>query len=37
MEKITIHDKDFVPYLKHDEIQRIVKDLAERVYEDYKD
>ena len=37
MESIQVHDKSFVPYLKHDEIQRIIKDLAEKVYEDYKD
>ncbi len=37
MESIQIHDKNFVPYLKNDEIQRIVKEVAEKVYEDYKD
>lgn len=37
MESITIHDKNFVPYLKHDEIQEIIKNLALKVYEDYKD
>jgi len=37
MESITIHDKNFVPYLKHDEIQELIKNLAEKVYEDYKD
>lgn len=37
MESIQIHDKSFVPYLKHDEIQEIIKQLALRVYEDYKD
>ena len=37
MESIQIHDKSFVPYLKHDELQEIVKNLAEKVYEDYKD
>ena len=37
MESIQIHDKSFVPYLKHDELQEIVKKLAEKVYEDYKD
>ena len=37
MESIQIHDKSFVPYLKHDELQGIVKSLAEKVYEDYKD
>ena len=36
MESITIHDKNFVPYLKHDEIQEIIKKLALKVYEDYK-
>ncbi|MGC4129454.1 MAG: hypoxanthine phosphoribosyltransferase [Bergeyella sp.] len=37
MERITIHDKNFVPYLKNAEIQEIIKDLALKVYEDYKD
>lgn len=37
MESIQVHDKSFVPYLKHDEIQGIIKELAEKVYEDYKD
>jgi hypoxanthine phosphoribosyltransferase len=37
MESVQIHDKSFVPYLKHDEIQEIIKKLALRVYEDYKD
>lgn len=37
MESIKIHDKYFVPYLKNDEIQTIIKDLALKVYEDYKD
>ena len=37
MESITIYDKNFVPYLKHDEIQEIIKKLALKVYEDYKD
>lgn len=37
MESVTIHDKNFVPYLKHDEIQEIIKKLALKVYEDYKD
>lgn len=37
MDNIKIHDKTFVPYLKHDEIQDYVKNLALKVYEDYKD
>lgn len=37
MESVQIHDKHFVPYLKHEEIQKIVKELAEKVYEDYRD
>ena len=36
MESIKVHDKYFVPYLKNDEIQTIIKELAEKVYEDYK-
>lgn len=37
MKTVKIHDKEFVPYLKNDEIQQIIKDLAEKVYEDYID
>lgn len=37
MSSIQIHDKEFVPYLSHDEIQEIVKNLAEKIHEDYKD
>ena len=37
MDTVKIHDKEFVPYLKHDEIQEIIKKLALKVYEDYKD
>ena len=37
MESIQVHDKHFVPYLKSSEIQEIIKNLAEKVYEDYKD
>ena len=37
MEKVTIHDKEFVPYLKNDEIQSLIKDLALKVYDDYRD
>lgn len=37
MEVVKIHDKEFVPYLKNDEIQTIIKELALKVYEDYKD
>lgn len=37
MSSITIHDKTFVPYLTHEEIQQVIKDLAQKVYEDYKD
>ena len=37
MQIVKIHDKEFVPYLKNDEIQKLIKDLAEKVYEDYKD
>ncbi|MDR2205555.1 MAG: hypoxanthine phosphoribosyltransferase [Flavobacteriaceae bacterium] len=33
---IQVHDKRFVPYLKNAEIQKIVKNLAEKIYEDYK-
>ncbi len=37
MKTVTIHDKEFVPYLKHEEIQELIKNLAEKVHEDYKD
>ncbi len=37
MESIQVNDKSFVPYLKHEELQQIVKNLAEKVHEDYKD
>ena len=37
MSSITIHDKHFVPYLTNEELQKAIKDLAEKVYEDYKD
>ena len=37
MESVKIHDKTFVPFIKHDELQEIIKNLAEKVYEDYKD
>ena len=37
MKSIKIHDKTFVPYLKDDEIQEIVKETALMIYEDYKD
>ncbi|MGP1500276.1 MAG: hypoxanthine phosphoribosyltransferase [Bergeyella cardium] len=36
MKTIQIHDKEFVPYLTNEELQREIKALAERVYEDYK-
>ena len=37
MDRITIHDKTFVTYLKDEEIQSIVKETALKIYEDYKD
>ncbi len=37
MEKVRVHDKTFVPYLKDAELQEIVKTVAEKIYEDYKD
>ena len=37
MSSIQVHDKTFVPYLKHEELQEIIKNLALKVYEDYKD
>ncbi len=37
MESIKVHDKSFVPYLKHEEILTIVDRMAKEVYEEYKD
>lgn len=37
MESIKVHDKTFVPYLKDEELQEIVKEVALKIYEDYKD
>ena len=37
MDIVKIHDKEFVPYMKNDEIQKLIKDLALKVHEEYKD
>lgn len=37
MATIKVHDKEFVPYLKDEEIQKLVKEIALKIYEDYKD
>lgn len=37
MKKIKVHDKYFVPYLKDEEIQEIVKEVAEKIYVDHQD
>ena len=37
MSIVKIHDKEFVPYLKNEELQGYVKSLALKIYEDYKD
>ena len=37
MDIVKIHDKEFVPYMKNDEIQELIKALALKVHEDYKD
>lgn len=37
MNNVKIHDKTFVPYLTHDEIQKVIKELALKIYGDYKD
>lgn len=37
MESIRIHDKDFVPYIKHEELLEIIDQLAKKIHEDYKD
>jgi hypoxanthine phosphoribosyltransferase len=36
MESIQIHDKRFVPYLRHSEIQELVRELSKKIHEDYK-
>ena len=36
MSSIKIHDKTFIPYLTNDELQEVIKKLAMKVYEDYK-
>ncbi|WP_417430644.1 hypoxanthine phosphoribosyltransferase [Halpernia sp.] len=37
MDRIKIHDKNFVTYLKDEEIQSIVKETALKIHQDYKD
>jgi len=37
MKTIKVHDKTFVPYLRGEEIQESVKNLALRIHSDYKD
>lgn len=37
MKDIKVHDKVFEPYISAEEIQQNIKELAERIYEDYKD
>jgi hypoxanthine phosphoribosyltransferase len=37
MKSIKVHDKTFVPYLSHEEILETVEQLAQKVYNDYKD
>lgn len=37
MEKITVGDEIFIPYLTEDVIQKRVAELATQLYEDYKD
>ncbi|QCX52397.1 hypoxanthine phosphoribosyltransferase [Elizabethkingia sp. JS20170427COW] len=37
MNSIKVHDKTFVPYLKDEELQEVVKKVALDIYEDYKD
>lgn len=36
MNKITIQDKTFKPYISHDEIQEYVQSVARTIFEDYK-
>lgn len=37
MKPIKVHDKYFVPYIKDEQLQEIVKRVALDIYEDYKD
>ncbi|MHC1738305.1 MAG: hypoxanthine phosphoribosyltransferase [Ignavibacteriaceae bacterium] len=37
MEKITVGNEIFIPYLTEEEIQKRVAELAKQLYEDYKD
>lgn len=37
MKHIKVHDKTFVPYLEEEELQKIVKEVALRIHEEYKD
>lgn len=37
MTSIKVHGKTFVPYLKDDDLQEIVKNVALKIHEDYKD
>jgi len=37
MKTIKVHDKTFVPYLKDEEIQKVVENLALKIHSDYKD
>lgn len=36
-ESIKVHDKNFVPYLRADELREIAKEVADKIYLDYKD
>ena len=37
MEEIKIHDKTFIPFITHEEIDKAVQRIANTLYEDYKD
>lgn len=37
IKEIKVHDKLFVPYMENEEIQAIVKRMAEEIYEEYQD
>lgn len=37
MSSIKVHDKTFVPYLKDEELQELVKKVSLEIHEDYKD
>jgi len=37
MTKIKLHDKEFIPYIKEEDIQLVVKGMADAINDDFKD